>query len=92
MNCTPFRLFQSVGLLNVHLVGSISVADFGKIVKGFCIILSKCFRWLLSALFSKDTKQALTVIPFVCKYQFAIQVKFFKKPFGKANIITIAAG
>ncbi len=59
MNCTPFRLFQSVGLLNVHLVGSISVADFGKIVKGFCKILSKCFRWLLSALFSKDTKQAL---------------------------------
>ncbi len=33
----------------------------------------------------------LTFIPFVCKYQFAIQVKFFKKLFCKANIITIAA-
>lgn len=52
--------FPSVGLLNVLLVGLINVVDFGKIVRDFCKIPFKCSLWLLSVLFSEDTKQALS--------------------------------
>ena len=36
-----FSVIPKRWIVNVLLVGSISVVDFGKIVKGFCKILSK---------------------------------------------------
>lgn len=53
------KSFQSAGLLNVLLAGSINAVDSGKIVSAFFRILFRCSLLLLFVSFSEDTKQAL---------------------------------